>query len=165
MDEAWVAERAKLRELIRAHPDWSVRQLMAASGHSRCFVKKWRKRLKAATDGDDRVLRGLSRRRKRPPEKVDERLVNAILDIRDHPPQALDRVAGPRAIRYYLSQRPELQVAGLKLPSTSTIWQVLDVHQRILRPRTVMHEPLSRPAPMSEWEIDFVDVPSVAPKT
>ena len=164
MDEVWVVERAKLRDLIRAHPTWSVRQLMAASGHSRSFVKKWCKRLKAATDGDEHVLHGLSRRRRQPPATVDERLVEAILDIRDHPPEALGRVAGPRAIRYYLSQLPELQAAGLKWPSTSTIWKVLDTHQRILRPREVTHEPLERPAPMSEWEIDFADVTSVVPQ-
>lgn len=164
MDETWVVERAKLRELIRAHPEWSTRQLVTASGHSRFWVKKWRKRLKVASDGDERILHGLSRRRKRPPAKVDGRLVEAILDIRDHPPEQLGRVTGPRTIRYYLGQRPELQAAGLRLPSTSTIWQVLDSHQRIIRPRPVTYEPLERPAPMSEWEIDFADVTSVLPQ-
>jgi hypothetical protein len=39
---------------------------------------------------------------------------------------------------------------------------VLNDHQRISRPRRPEHEPLDRPAPLQDWEIDFSDVPTIA---
>jgi hypothetical protein len=45
MDEAWIIDRAKLRTWVQVHPDWSICQLMAATGSSRGWVKKWKQRL------------------------------------------------------------------------------------------------------------------------
>ena len=82
----------------------------------------------------------------------------------DHPPHNLQRTPGPTAIIYYLQIDEELQETGLHLPtSTSTIWRILDQHDRIHRPPPRQHEPLERPEPMTSWALDFKDVSTVPP--
>lgn len=163
MEEQWIAERARLRELMVKQPDLSIRQLVEATGRSRCWVIKWRQRLKGTALEDEAVLHSHSRRRKHPPAKVHPLMEAAILRLRDELPAVLNRVAGPRTLQYYLTQDASLQQAGLtKPPSTSTIWRVLNAHQRMARPHRPVHEPLERPAPLQDWEIDFSDVPTIA---
>lgn len=63
-------------------------------------------------------------------------------------------------IQYELQQR----FAGTdkRFPrSTSTIWRILDHHQRITRSPQREREPFERPAPMTHWEIDFTDITSI----
>ncbi len=162
MEEQWIIDRAKLRDLLTVHPDWSTTQLMSATGRSRGWVKKWKRRLRQANPDDSTVLHSRSRRPHHLRAPLHPRVEQAILHLRDHPPAQLGRIAGPRMICYYLHQAPDLKQSGLWLPtSTSTIWKVLDRHQRILRRRRADHEPVERPEPMHEWEIDFADVPTV----
>ena len=52
MEEQWYADRCRLRELLRAHPDWSKSQLAAQLGRSHSWVKKWCRRLQAAAPED-----------------------------------------------------------------------------------------------------------------
>ncbi len=163
MEEAWVVERAKLRDLLKVHPQWSIRQLCEATGHSDFWVKKWKKRLRASPDEDTAVLHGLPRRRKHPPAKLDERIVKAILDIRDNPPPELGRTAGARYIRYRLEQNAELQAAGLRLASLSSIWKVLNGAGRIVHRYKGEHHDAERPGANEEWELDFADVITVVP--
>lgn len=159
-----MADRAKLRSLLRAHPDWSIAQLVTATGRSRYWVQTWVKRLDEASLDDDAILRSRSRRRKHLPEALHPHIEQAILDLRDHPPAGLNRVPGAPTILYYLHQDEALQQAGFRMPtSTSTIWKVLDRNQRILRRQRGGHDPIERPAPMQEWEVDFTDVPTVTP--
>ena len=69
---------------------------------------------------------------------------------------------GPKAIRYFLQQDPELQAAGVAPPrSTATIWQVLRRHGRIPRRRRPAHEPVDLPPPLTSWQLDFKDVSTV----
>ncbi len=161
MEEAWLVDRARLRELLQEEPNLSIGQLMDATRRSRFWVKKWKKRLHGTTFGDETVLHSHSRRRKRPPAKVQPEVEAAILKLRDEPPADLNRVPGTPTIRYYLAQDEHLKQAGLRAPSTSTIWKVLDRHGRIGRPRQRQHEVLDRPEPMHDWEIDFSDVPTI----
>src|SRR3712207_5468340 len=104
MEEQWVVDRCRLRELLRRHPDWSQRALARELGRSLGWVKKWCRRLRDAPPGDESVLRGQSRARKHPPPRVSQAVVERILAIRDQPPAHLQRVPGPRAILYYLQQ-------------------------------------------------------------
>src|SRR5438067_10969634 len=97
MEEQWYADRGRLRELLRAHPDWSKRQLAEHLGRSLGWVKKWRRRLQEAAPDDEAALRGRSRARKRPPAPISAAVVARILAIRDHPPANLQPVPGPRA--------------------------------------------------------------------
>jgi transposase InsO family protein len=157
MEAEWLADRSLLCQLLEQQPDWTNQQLAVATGRSLTWVKKWKKRLRQAPSEDERSLFSQSRARHHPPEKTSPPVVEAILEIRDEPPEELQRTPGPRAILYYLQRQETL--AGEHIPtSTSTIWRILDQYQRILRPRAVVHEPLERPAPHEEWQVDFKDV-------
>ncbi|MHB8624821.1 MAG: integrase core domain-containing protein [Aggregatilineales bacterium] len=163
MEEQYVADRAHLRHLLAIQPHSTVRDQQAATGRSRTWVQKWRKRLRTAPPDDEQVLQGQSRRRARPPERVSERVVERILDIRDHPPDGLRRTPGPKAILYYLRKDEALQLLSWVPRSTSTIWRILRSHGRIATKVKPPHEPLERPPPLSSWQMDFKDVTSVKP--
>ena len=162
MEEHWYADRCLLRDLLRAHPDWTQQQLAQHTGRSVGWVKKWKRRLRAAAPGADGVLWGQSRARKHPPPPLDRAVIDRILAIRDQPPAGLARVPGPRAILYYLAQDAELAAGGMRLPrSARTVWRILSEHGRIAqRPRRA-HEPLDRPPPLTAWQLDFKDVTTV----
>src|SRR5579871_1928378 len=142
MEEEHVADRARLRNLLLGKPTWTQAQLAAATGRSVGWVKKWRRRLRAAAPGDETVLWGHSRARHHPPPATHPAVVAAILRIRDDPPEHLQRVPGPRAILYYLARDPELAEQKAPLPrSTRTIWRILRRHGRIAHPAPRSHEP------------------------
>jgi len=163
MEEQWIIDRAKLRQLLHEHPDWSTKQYADGVGRSRKWVQKWRQRLQAADPDDDQVVCSQSRARKTPFEPYDPAVLARILELRDQPPEAVPRTMGAPTILYYLHRDADLQQRGLRLPrSTSTIWKILDDHQRIARPLKTRHQPFERPAPMDTWEIDFTDVRTAA---
>ena len=63
--------------------------------------------------------------RERHDETLDLLVRPLLLEIRDHPPEGLQRIPGPKAIRYYLERDPTLQAQGLPLPRSSrTIWRI-----------------------------------------
>lgn len=164
MEEEWVRDRARLRRLLQEQPSWSVRQYATALGRSRKWVQKWKKRLKATDPNDTQGLMSQSRARKTRPVPYHPTVIARILALRDEPPAAVPRRLGAPTILYYLHQDKELQAQNLRLPrSTSTIWKILDNHQRILRFRRPQPEPFERPAPLDTWEIDFTDVSSAVP--
>jgi len=165
MEEQYFVDRCTLRCLRKEHPDWSQRKLAQTVGRSRTWVKKWLRRMRGADPEDKSVLESKSRARKHPPPKIKPEVIERILEIRDEPPGNLRRTPGPRTILYYLHRDESLKEQGHRLPrSTRTIWQILDRHQRILRPPVVEHEILERPIPGQEWGIDFKDVSSVSPE-
>ncbi|HEV8633167.1 MAG TPA: integrase core domain-containing protein [Chloroflexota bacterium] len=162
MEEEWSTDRARLRCACREHPDWSGARLARELGRSLSWVKKWRRRLAAAPPDDEAVLRSRSRARLRPPPTIPTLTVERVLAIRDDPPAGLQRVPGPRAILYFLEQDPDLRAAGVAPPrSTATVWRVLVQHGRIPRRQPAAHEPLERPPPLTSWQLDFKDVPTV----
>ena len=88
--------------------------------------------------------------------------MDRILAIRDNPP--LNRVPGPLTIKYFLHEQEKAEPLGCYLPtSSSTIWRILDEHQRIYRPTPVESEPLPPSEPMEIWQIDFKDITTVRP--
>jgi hypothetical protein len=98
MEEQWIVDRCKLREVWLDHPEWSKNQLAEAVGRSKAWVKKWLKRLRSCPLEDQQVLQSQSRARKRPPPAWPEIVVKQILAIRDDPPEKLGRTPGPRTI-------------------------------------------------------------------
>jgi transposase InsO family protein len=162
MEEQWMADRQQLRKLLAARPDWTNQDLADATGHSRSWITKWKKRLAGTAASDDAVLHSQSRARKTPPARLSEAVITRILEIRDQPPQNLGRIPGPKAILYYLQQEAATTLAGERLPrSTRTIWLVLRQYQRIILSPTRDHHPIARPEPMSSWQIDFKDAGTV----
>jgi hypothetical protein len=159
MEEQWMMDRAKLRQLMHDHPGWSTKDYVETLGRSRKWVQKWKQRLQAAEPDNDAVLYSQSRARKIRPEPYHPAVIERILQLRDEPPEAVPRRLGATTILYYLHQDPALQVSQHRLPrSTSTIWKILNENQRLLRPVKLERQPFERPEPMDTWEIDFTDV-------
>ena len=166
MEEEWIVNRSKLREVWLDHPEWSRQKMADEIGHSKSWVKKWIQRIRSAPLEDREILNGQSRARKRPPPRFPSELVEKILDIRDHPPGQLKRTPGPLTILYYLNQDQALKDTREKIPrSTSTVWKILDCHHRIYHPLLGIAEPEERPEPGVEWGMDFHDVSTVLPKS
>lgn len=144
MEEAvLVADRAHLRKLLRAHPDWPRQEYADQLGRSLGWIKKWTKRLREAAPDDEAVLWNRSSARHHPPPKTSPEAIERILDIRDHPPEHLQRTPGPQAILYYLGRDQALQSSGGLVPrSARTIWQILTrdlAHRSPTTPRTGAH--------------------------
>lgn len=163
MEEAeLVADRAHLRKLLRAHPTWPYQEYADQIGRSYAWVKKWVKRLSAASPGDETVLWNRSSARKHPPPPLHPAVIERILAIRDSPPENLRRTPGPKAILYYLHRDQEVLAQGLRLPrSTRTIWVILRACGRIAEPGRRISVPIERPAPLTSWQLDFKDASSV----
>ena len=164
MEAQWVTDRLRLRTLLVTRPDWTRQDLADALGRSLSWVKKWVKRLQAASADDDRACGSRSRARKTPPPSLSTSVIDRILAIRDTPPHGLNRVPGPKAILYYLQLEASTTLQGERLPrSTRTIWQILRQHQRIVDPVLRVHHPLERPEPLQSWQLDFKDASTVPP--
>ncbi len=164
MSTSYYADRANWYRLHQQHPDWSQAELARVLHRWEGWVKKWLPRFAeelAAGHPLQQVLQGHSRARKHPPKRTEAVVVQQVLAIRDAPPEGLRRVAGPEAIRYYLQRDPFVQMFQLPVPSRRTIHRLLQAHGRIAHPKKRVHEPMERPAPLSQWQIDFKDVESV----
>ena len=100
MEEVWIADRSKLRELLVTQPELKTRDLVARTGRSERWVRKWRQRLAQTSPSDWQALQRRSSRPHRLRPAVDERVVEAILALRDELPARLHRVAGAPTILY-----------------------------------------------------------------
>ena len=162
MEAVYYAVRGNLRRLLRLHPTWTRAQLAQATGMSLSWVSKWKRRLANAPADDEQVLRSLSRAPHHPPPRLDPLVVDRLLEMRDQPPEGLGRTPGPKALLYYLPRDESLQQAGLRLPrSTRTIHRLLREHGRIAPRLPHAPDPIERPQPMEQWQLDFKDASTV----
>lgn len=162
MEAVYYAARANFRRLLGEHPTWTRQQYAQAVGMSQGWVKKWSKRLRAVPPDDEAVLHSQSRARKHPPEHISEEVVDRILEMRDQPPEGLRRTPGPKALLYYLPRDADLAASGARLPRSSrTIYRILCQAGRIPHHVPSLHDPLERPMPMSQWQLDFKDASTV----
>jgi len=163
MEVEWISARARLRHLMQAHPDWSIRQLhrQIAQELGYCFewTRQWYHRIKAADPHDEQVLLSRSRRRETPYTVVSQQVEAKIIHLRDTLSRAYNRRVGARNILYHLQQDEYLQWSKAYIPtSTRTITHILHKYQRIPRRSPPIHIPRKPTDPMQEWEIDFTDV-------
>ena len=123
MEEHYYADRVRLRQLLQRQEQMTTVELMAETGRSRSWVKKWRQRLREAPVHDEAVLHSQSRvpHRRRP--AVAAEVVARILAIRDTPPGHLQRTPGPKTILYYLQQDTALCLQYEVPRAPSTIWR------------------------------------------
>jgi transposase InsO family protein len=162
MEAVYYAARGNLRRLLHLHPNWTRAQFAQATGMSQSWVDKWKKRLASAPAENEQVLRSLSRAPHHPHPRLDPQVVDRLLEMRDQPPEGLGRTPGPKALLYYLPRDESLQQTGLRLPrSTRTIHRVLRENGRIAVRLPHMPDPIERPTPMHQWQLDFKDASSV----
>src|SRR5258708_15076641 len=160
MEVVYYAARANLRRLMGLYPQWTHQQYAQEVGMSLGWVKKWKKRLQEAAPEDEQVLYSRSRAPRHPPERMSQVVIERILQMRDAPPEGLQRTPGPKALLYYLPRGPDLQ--GERVPGSSrTIYRILQQAGRIAQRQPQVHEPQQRPAPMSQWQLDFKDASTV----
>ena len=119
MEVQWQADRAMLRRLMQPQPQWTQHDYADAIGRSVAWVKKWRKRRRAAPPDDAAVLRSQSPVRKQLPPKLSHAVIDRLLEIRSAPPAPINRIPGPKTIRYYLEQDPDLRAPQLRLPRST----------------------------------------------
>jgi hypothetical protein len=149
MEAVYYAARANLRRLMILHPSWTRGQLAQATGMSKSWVDKWKKRLLSVPFDDEQVLCGLSRAPHHPPPQLDSQVIDRLLEIGDDPPEGLGRTLGPKAILYYLNRDETLKERKLRLPkSTRTVHRLLRENGRIAARLPTISEPLERPATM-----------------
>ena len=163
MEVEWISARARLRNLMQTHPDWSIRQLhrQVAQEIGCCFewTRKWYHRIQAADPGDSSILFSCSRRRKTPYPVVSEPVEAKIIHLRDTLSKAYNRRVGARNILYHLQRDEDLKRLKASIPtSTRTITNILHKYQRIPRRSPPIHIPREPAEPMQQWEIDFTDV-------
>jgi transposase InsO family protein len=165
MEEQWQVDRARLWRLQQEHPDWTHAQFAQEIGRCVTWVKKWRQRFHRVDPADEAKFKSLNRRPKSAGSPLEPVVVERILAIRDEPPDNLKRTPGPLAIKYYLHKQEQADPLGCYLPtSTSTIWGILDQHQRIIRPPAVERVETLLAEPLQVWQIDFKDVSTVKPE-
>ncbi len=165
MEAVYYAARANLRRLLIAHPTWTRAQFAQATGMSRSWVDKWKQRLLSVPLDDEQVLYGLSRAPHHPPPRLDPEVRDRLLEIRDDPPEGLGRTPGPKTILYYLKRDETLKEMKLRLPkSTRTIHRLLRENGRIALRLPKVSDPLERPAPMQQWQLDFKDARHAFPR-
>jgi len=95
-----VADRAKLRQLLQLHPDWTCSQFMRELNRSRNWVKDWTKRFRFADPLDQSLLWGKSHVPHKPHKPPDPRLLDRILEFRNNPFNGLKRIPGPKTLLY-----------------------------------------------------------------
>lgn len=163
MEEQWIRDRARLRELLKEHPGWTKAQLAEELGYSVSWVKKWCKRLALADPYDMQVLLSRSRAHRSPYPSWDPRVEQRIVEMRLEPPEKLHRVPGPKALLYYLPRDPELKALGVPLPRSSrTVWKILRKNGCLLAPFKAEKKPLEPKEPLEEVQTDFKDITTVA---
>ena len=153
METIWVADRIRLYQLMREHPDWSISHLAQVLGYSLSWVKKWRRRLREMKYPQLEMFQSHSRAPKHR-TTISQWLRSVVLTLRDSLPELYHRPAGAKTILYHLQQiQPPLDecIRG----SIYTINKIL--HQAgCIQQRLVYHpHPIPRPEPMTEWEFDF----------
>jgi len=85
-----------------------------------------------------------------------------VLEMRDEPPEGLGRTPGPKALLYYLPRDESLQQSEMRLPrSTRTIHRLLREHGRIAPRLPHLSDPIERPKPMQQLQLDFKDASTV----
>jgi transposase InsO family protein len=158
-ETAWVFERMKLYHLMQEHPDWSLRHFARELKHDLRWVRRWAARIENAAALSLDTFRSRSRAPHHPPPRICDEAKHLVGDLRHELSERFHRKAGAKTILYGLQQYQKTHAVPFKLPkAVSTITRILHELNLILPPRPIFHEPLTLPAPMEEWEMDFGEI-------
>ncbi|MEO1669125.1 MAG: hypothetical protein AAFU54_31150 [Chloroflexota bacterium] len=95
-------DRIQLYQLKRENPEWMQKKLAAALSRRVSWVKKWRRRFRAAGQITLETFKSQSRAPHARPRQIVRVVRDAILDLRDQLHEKYGRVVGPRTIRCHL---------------------------------------------------------------
>ena len=155
METEWVVARVQLYQLMQQQPTWSLARLAQALGYSLSWVKKWRKRFRAALQMTWQTFLSQSRAPKTRQRRVTKVVVETVLALRDDLKTIYQRTVGAKTILFHLHRDYAAVASPDGLPtSVRSLWQILRASGRIPE-RRHEHHPLQRPEPMQEWELDF----------
>jgi hypothetical protein len=158
-ENEWVLERIKLYQLRRRHPDWSLRRCARELGHDPKWARKWVQRFQTTTTVSLEVFKSQSRAPKTVHRTIGEEAKQLVCELRQQLSEKFHRKAGAKTIAWGLAEYVQQHPVPFALPkSLSTITQILHEKGYIQPVRPLVHEPLSLPAPMEEWEIDFGEI-------
>ncbi|MBC7870552.1 MAG: transposase [Chitinophagaceae bacterium] len=158
-ENEWVLERIKLYQLIRAQPDWSLRQYAQELGHDPKWVRKWAKRIKAAHSITIDLFKSQSRAPKTLHTRIGAEAKQLVSELRQQMSERFHRKAGAKTIAYGLKEYAKQHEVPFFLPkSLTTITRILHETGWIRAPRPILHEPVTLPSPMEEWEMDFGEI-------
>ncbi len=155
----WVRDRIKLYELLKRHPDWSLRQLGREVGHDAQWVRRWKQRIQSALIHTLEVFASRSHAPKTPPKRISEEAKKLVGDLRVDLSERFHRRAGPKTIQYGLVEYQKQHDVPFALPQArSTIAKILrELGYGQIR-FSSLHEPVELPPPMEEWEMDFGEI-------
>ncbi len=155
----WVRDRMKLFELLKLHPDWSLRQLGREVGHDAKWVRKWRSRIQSAVTQTLEVFASRSHTPKTPPKRISDEAKKLVGDLRVELSEQFHRRAGPKTIQYGLTEYQKQHPVTFVLPKAlSTIAKILRELGYVRPMVSFAHEPVVLPPPMEEWEMDFGEI-------
>lgn len=155
----WIYERMRLYRLMQEQPGLSHRQYARQLQHDPKWVRKWHGRFQAATNLQIKTFFSQSRAPHRPPQRVTAEAKEIIIQLRRELSELFHRPAGHKTIRWGLQQWLKTHASSVRFPrSSSTITRILREAGYILPPKPRFHEPLTLPAPMEEWELDFGEI-------
>ena len=155
----WVRDRMTLFELLKLHPDWSLRQLGREVGHDAKWVRKWRSRIQSAVTQTLEVFASRSHVPKTPPKRISDEAKKLVGDLRVELSEQFHRRAGPKTIQYGLTEYQKQHPVTFVLPKAlSTIAKILRELGYVRPMVTFAHEPVVLPPPMEEWEMDFGEI-------
>ncbi|MBK9745774.1 MAG: transposase [Chloroflexi bacterium] len=158
-ENVWVLERVKLYELMKTHPDWSLRHYGRELGHDLQWVRRWSTRIRSAATITLDTFRSRSRAPHHPPKRIPEEAKALVGELRQVLSERFHRRAGAKTILYGLQQYQKLHTPAFTLPKAlSTITQILHELGWITPRCSVTGEPLVLPELMEEWEMDFGEI-------
>ena len=121
-----IYDRMTLHRLRLTHPAWPTTQLAEVVGRSERWVRKWLRRLEAATEPHFGMYLSHSRAPKNRPRQTPAAVKDVICDLRETLSEVYHRPAGATLIRHYLLKDDELQKSGPFIPTSNrTITQIL----------------------------------------
>lgn len=153
-----VYDRMRLYRLAQQHPDWKPRRYAEELGKTAKWVRTWLARIEAAQTVTLQTFLSRSRAPKHRPRQTPNKVKKVISELRVQLSERFHRRAGARLILRYLKGHRDL-TGDLFVPtSPATVTRVLHELGHITPTPKYHHEPLERPAPMTEWEMDFGEI-------
>jgi len=154
-----VYDRITLYYLMQDHPDWKSERYTEHIDRTASWVRKWRARIQQEETITLQTFLSQSRAPKSRPNQTSKHVKKIIGDLREELSEDYHRPAGANLILLELNAQDELFDNGYFVPSSpSTIHEILKEMGYVQPPKKTDREPITRPDPNVEWEMDFGEI-------